>query len=210
MGRSQKYEAGYHDDSLYVVDCMFVQDTTCYFSLYASTLATNPISIAKGYRSGMDCETVTYTMHLDGSDSYVQEIDHVTADTIVSTRHKIQYYEWDFGDGQKSYQPVVDHVFQALPDKDTTYQVVLTTRYLTCEETDTLNLKLPALKYFTDTTIAYLCEADIKLQEKDIRGRERAILTTSFSTPLPFLLISLAIPFTSSHSESRTAIPSEL
>ncbi len=160
LGRSQKYEAGYHDDSLYVVDCMFVQDTTCYFSLYASTLATNPISVAKSYRSGMDCDAVTYTMHLDGSNSYVQEIDHVTADTIVSTRHKIQYYEWNFGDGQKSYQPVVDHVFQALPDKDTTYQVVLTTRYLTCEETDTLNLKLPALKYFTDTTIAYLCDAD--------------------------------------------------
>ncbi len=160
LGRSQKYEAGYHDDSLYVVDCMFVQDTTCYFSLYASTLATNPISVAKSYRSGMDCDAVTYTMHLDGSDSYVQEIDHVTADTIVSARHKIQYYEWDFGDGQKSYQPVVDHVFQALPDKDTTYQVVLTTRYLTCEETDTLNLRLPALRYFTDTTIAYLCDAD--------------------------------------------------
>ncbi len=160
LGRSQKYEAGYHDDSLYVVDCMFVQDTTCYFSLYASTLATNPVPIAKSYRSGMDCDAVTYKVHLDASDSYIQEIDHVTNDTLVSTRHKIQYYEWNFGDGQKSYDQVVDHVFQALPDKDTTYQVVLTTRFMTCEEYDTIMLTLPALTHYTDTTVAYLCDAD--------------------------------------------------
>lgn len=160
LGRNQKYEAGYHDDSLYVVDCMFVQDTTCYFSLYASTLATNPVPVAKKSVVDMNCEENTYNVRFDATKSYVEEIDHVTGDTLVSTRHKIQYYEWDFGDGQKSYDPIIKHTFKASETKDSVYTVTLTTRYLTCEETEVISFVLAPIEHYSDSTIAYLCDAD--------------------------------------------------
>ncbi|MBR0296283.1 MAG: hypothetical protein IJQ95_02700 [Paludibacteraceae bacterium] len=160
LGRSQKYEAGYHDDSLYVVDCMFVQDTTCYFSLYASTLATNPVSVGKQALYDMNCETNTYRVRFDASKSYVEEIDHVTGDTLVSTRHKLQYIEWDFGDGTKSYDPIAIHPFKADETKDSTYTVTLRTRYLTCEDEQTITFTLAPIEHYSDSTIAYLCDAD--------------------------------------------------
>lgn len=160
LGREQKYDAGFHDDNLYIVDCMFVQDTTCYFSLYASTLATNPVSVGTNKVVDMDCDNNSYQVSFDASKSYIQEIDHVTGDTIVSTRHKIQFFEWDFGDGQKSYEPIINHSFFADETKDSTYTVTLTTRYLTCEETQTITFTLSPIEHYTDSTIAYLCDAD--------------------------------------------------
>ena len=58
--RGKFFDAGYQDDSLYVVDCMFVQDSTCFFSLYASTLATNPISMMKEPEIYMNCKDSIY------------------------------------------------------------------------------------------------------------------------------------------------------
>ena len=164
-GHSQSFYAGMHDNHLYAVDCMFVQDSSCFFTLYASTLATNPIPVTSSKRISMDCENFTYTYHLDASKSYIQEIDHVTNDTIVSKRHKIEFMEWNFGDGKHDYSKEVDHVFQAFPDKDTTYIVTLYTRFMTCEKTDTIRLFLPAVTNYTDTTVAYLCDKDIKSGE---------------------------------------------
>lgn len=160
LGRNQKYNAGFHDDNLYIVDCMFVQDTTCYFSLYASTLATNPVSVGKQALYDMNCETNTYRVRFDASKSYVEEIDHVTGDTLVSTRHKLQYIEWDFGDGTKSYDPIAIHPFKADETKDSTYTVTLRTRYLTCEDEQTLTFTLAPIEHYSDSTIAYLCDAD--------------------------------------------------
>lgn len=160
LGRNQKYDAGFHDDNLYIVDCMFVQDTTCYFSLYASTLATNPVSVGKQALYDMNCETNTYRVRFDASKSYVEEIDHVTGDTLVSTRHKLQYIEWDFGDGTKSYDPIAIHPFKADETKDSTYTVTLRTRYLTCEDEQTLTFTLAPIEHYSDSTIAYLCDAD--------------------------------------------------
>ena len=160
LGRNQKYNAGFHDDNLYIVDCMFVQDTTCYFSLYASTLATNPVSVGKQALYDMNCETNTYRVRFDASKSYVEEIDHVTGDTLVSTRHKLQYIEWDFGDGTKSYDPIAIHPFKADETKDSTYTVTLRTRYLTCEDEQTITFTLAPIEHYSDSTIAYLCDAD--------------------------------------------------
>ena len=159
-GRGQKYNAGFHDDTLYVVDCMFVQDTTCFFSLYASTLATNPVPVSKTFMVDMNCEENSYRLRFDASKSYVEEIDHVTGDTLVSTRRKIQSLEWDFGDGQKSYDPIVKHSFKAAEGKDSTYTVTLTTRYMTCESTEVITFTLSPVEHYSDTTIAYLCDAD--------------------------------------------------
>ncbi len=160
LGRNQKYEAGYHDDSLYVVDCMFVQDTTCYFSLYASTLATNPVPVSKFMMTNMNCDNNTYDIHFDATKSYIQEIDHVTGETKISTRHRIESVEWDFGDGQKSYDFTPTHNFKAAEDKDTTYIVTLTTRYMTCEESIPVEIVLKPVEHYSDSTIAYLCDAD--------------------------------------------------
>ncbi len=159
-GHEQVFEAGYHDDNLYAVDCMFVQDSACYFTLYASTLATNPIPVMECKQTKMDCEEKTYTYHLDASKSYVQEIDHVTNDTLISKRHKIEFFEWHFGEGKVNYNKEVDHVFQAFEDRDTTYEVTLTTRFMTCERTDTFHLFMPRVTNYVDTTHVYLCDAD--------------------------------------------------
>lgn len=161
-GHSQSFWAGMHDDHLYAVDCMFVQDSSCFFTLYASTLATNPIPVTTYRKVSMDCENFTYTYRLDASKSYIQEIDHVTNDTLVSTRHKIEFMEWNFGDGKHDFNKTVDHVFQAYGDRDTTYTVTLTTRFMTCEKVDTIRLFMPAVTNYTDTTVAYLCDKDIQ------------------------------------------------
>ena len=42
LGRSQIFDAGMMNDSVYVVDCMFKYDSTCYFSLYTTTQPTEP------------------------------------------------------------------------------------------------------------------------------------------------------------------------
>jgi len=161
-GHEQVFEAGYHDDHLYGVDCMFVQDSACYFTLYASTLATNPIPVINYQRTGMDCDNKTYTYHFDASKSYVEEIDHVTGDTTMSKRHKIEFFEWEFEKGKVDYSQKADYVFKAYDDRDTTYKVTLTTRFMTCERTDTISIFMPRITNYVDTTHAYLCDEDIK------------------------------------------------
>ncbi len=184
-GHEQTFEAGYHDDNLYAVDCMFVQDSACYFTLYASTLATNPIPVMDYQRTNTDCEAKTYTYHLDASKSYVQEIDHVTGDTIYSKRHKIEFFEWGFGEGKVDYNIKTDHVFQAFEDRDTTYEVTLTTRFMTCERTDTIRIFMPRITNYVDTTHAYLCDSDIKSGEGYLWHGKRYVNYTFDSIFIP-------------------------
>ena len=163
LGRSQKYEAGPQDDSLYVVDCMFVQDTTCFFSLYASTLATNPKSIID-YTVLRNCQQDLYQVNFDGSRSWVQEIDHVKQDTIVSEAYHIESYEWHIKGmpaGMDSIAYEANHTFK-FPLEGGDFVVSLRTTCGTCESIETFNLHLEPLGPTHETQTIVLCDADKK------------------------------------------------
>lgn len=161
-GRNQKYQAGRHDDHLYVVDCMFVQDTTCFFSLYASTLATNPISVID-HKVIRNCQEGTYKVQFDGSKSWVQEIDHVTEDTLKSKAYRIEHYEWMVEGLPDPYNWSDDtiHTFD-FPIEGGDYTVKLITTCGTCTDTAVYQLHLDPLGPTHETQTIVLCDADRK------------------------------------------------
>lgn len=161
-GREQTFVAGMSDDNLYVVDCMFVQDTTCYFSLYASTLATNPVAII-GDKPEIkkSCTNGKYSVTFDGSQSWVQEIDHLTNDTAPSRFRHIDRFEWTIEGSLPSgwyrwsdeKKPTFD-----FPSYGGDWEVKLTVTSGTCDSTITYNLHLDELKETRDTMTVFLCD----------------------------------------------------
>ena len=160
-GRGQTLDAGYQDDSLYVVDCMFVQDSSCYFSLYASTLATNPISIMRKPVIIKNCAQEKYTVKFDGSRSWVQEIDHVTGDTLVSKAYHIDTYEWVIEGipGGWSDEPSPSFAF---PLEGGVFPYSLRTTCGTCESIVRDTLRLAPLGPTHEERTITLCDADRK------------------------------------------------
>ncbi len=161
LGRAQEFSAGMHDDSLYVVDCMFVQDSTCFFSLYASTLATNPISVMSKPHITKNCTSGKYTVKLNGSRSWVQEIDHVTGDTLVSKAYHIEHYEWNVEGIPYGWSDEAVATFD-FPAEGGDFPISLRTTCGTCESIkyDTLHLKPLGPTYETQTYT--LCDDDRK------------------------------------------------
>lgn len=162
LGRGKTYTAGPQDDSLYVVDCMFVQDTTCFFSLYASTLATNPISVID-HKVIRNCQEGTYKVQFDASNSWVQEIDHVKGDTAVSKAYRIEHYEWMVEGLPDPYNWSDDtiHTFD-FPIEGGDYTVKLVTMCGTCSDTAVYQLHLDPLGPTHETQTIVLCDADRK------------------------------------------------
>ena len=161
LHRGKFYDAGYQDDSLYVVDCMFVQDSTCFFSLYASTLATNPISIMKEPEIYMNCKDSIYRVTFDASPSWVQEIDHVTGDTLVSKAYQIETYEWNIEGLPYGWSDEVSPSFD-FPLTGGDYDVTLRTSCGTCDSTIHYHLHLDPLGATRHTQTFTLCDADRK------------------------------------------------
>lgn len=157
LGRDQIYEAGMQDDSIYVVDCIFVQDSTCYFSLYASTLATNPVSVMSEPQIQKNCQEDKYTITFDASKSWVQEIDHVIDDTLESKIYHIERYEWNIEGlpGGWSDQPIATFDF---PREGGDYLVSLRTTCGTCDSVIYYNLHLDSVGPTRDTTTVVLCD----------------------------------------------------
>lgn len=161
LGHEQTFEAGLMDDSVYVVDCMFVQDSTCFFSLYASTLATNPIAKMK-MNIQKNCTKGKYTVHLDASDSWVQEIDHVTGDTLPSRVYKIDRYEWNVDGLPGGWSDEVAPTFE-FPSSGGTWNISLKTSCGICDSTIYYTLHLDSLSEVRDTIQMALCD-DVKKQ----------------------------------------------
>jgi len=155
--RTQTVEAGFHDDTLYVVDCMFVQDSTCYFSLYASTLATNPISVIKQPQILRHCTEGVYKVKLDGSDSWVQEIDHVTHDTLKNKNYHIETYEWNVEGLPHGWSDEPTPTFD-LPAEGGVFPYSLRTTCGTCESVVYDTLRLEPLGPTHETQTFTLCD----------------------------------------------------
>ena len=161
LGRGQTFDAGMHDDSLYVVDCMFVQDSTCFFSLYASTLATNPVAKMKKPRLIRSCSDSIYQVKFDASPSWVQEIDHVKGDTMVSKNYHIEHYEWNIEGLAGGWSDEVDPTFK-FPLTGGDYVVKLTTTCGTCDDVLEYHLHLDPLGPTYETQTYTLCDDDRK------------------------------------------------
>ena len=157
LGHDQTFEAGYQDDSLYVVDCMFVQDSSCFFSLYASTLATNPIAKMNRPRAIKNCREDIYQVQFDASPSWVQEIDHVKGDTIKSRIYHIDRYEWNVEGLPGGWSDEVAPTFN-FPRSGGDYTVRLTTVCGTCDSTIYYQLHLDSLGPTHETRTVYLCD----------------------------------------------------
>lgn len=160
LGHEQTYNAGYQDDSLYVVDCMFVQDSTCFFSLYASTLATNPISVIKT-QVLRHCTDNVYKIKLDASDSWVQEIDHVKGDTLKNKNYHIETYEWNIEGLPYGWSDEVSPTFD-LPAAGGVFPISLRTTCGTCESIVYDTLRLEPLGPTHETQSIVLCDEDRK------------------------------------------------
>ena len=160
LGRSQKFHAGMRDDSLYVVDCMFVQDSSCFFSLYASTLATNPISVMNEPKIIRSCRDNIYKVQFDASPSWVQEIDHVTEDTLVSENYHIEHYEWTIEGMPAGFSNWSDEVKPTFnfPIEGGHFVVKLRTTCGTCESVLTHHLYMDPLSETRDTVVDVLCD----------------------------------------------------
>lgn len=161
VGRQATLEAGEHDNRLYVVDCMFVQDTTCYFSLYASTLATNPISEMEKPKIMKNCREGTYKVQFDASPSWVKEVDHVLDTTYVSKNFHIETYEWTVEGISGGWSDEVKPTF-SFPVTGGDFIVKLRTTCGTCEDILSYNLHLDSLGATRDTIVDVLCDADRK------------------------------------------------
>ena len=157
LGHDQVYEAGMKDDSVYVVDCMFVQDSTCFFSLYASTLATNPIAEMNEPKIVKNCREGIYQIQLDASPSWVQEIDHVTEDTLVSRVYHIERYEWNIEGLAGGWSDEIAPTFN-IPTSGGDYTIRLTTTCGICDSTITYHLHLDSLGATRDTVNVVLCD----------------------------------------------------
>lgn len=160
LGREQIYEAGMQDDSVYVVDCIFVQDSTCYFSLYASTLATNPVAVMSEPVIQKNCQENKYTITFDASQSWVQEIDHVINDTLVSQIYKIDRYEWNIDgmpSGYTSWSDEVKPTFE-FPREGGDFTVSLRTSCGTCDSVVYYQLHLDSVGPTRDTVTVVLCD----------------------------------------------------
>jgi len=157
LHRGKFYDAGYQDDSLYVVDCMFVQDSTCFFSLYASTLATNPISIMSDPVIVKNCAEDKYTITFDASQSWVQEIDHVKGDTLVSKAYHIETYEWNIEGLPYGWSDEVSPTF-TFPRTGGDYRVSLRTTCGSCDSVVYYDLHLDPLGPTHETQTFALCD----------------------------------------------------
>jgi len=157
VGRGQTFEAGMQDDSLYVVDCMFVQDSTCYFSLYASTLATNPISVMKKPQVHRHCTSGLYNVTMDGSESWVEEVDHVTGDTLKNKNYHIETYEWNIENLPYGWSDEAVHTFN-IPATGGIFPYSLRTTCGTCESIVYDTLYLEPLGPTHETQDIVLCD----------------------------------------------------
>lgn len=155
VSREQEYDAGMNDDNLYGVDCMFVQDTTCYFTLYATTLANHPVSVIPTPRIEPICSQGIYKVYFDGTQSYVQQINHLTNDTSKSSIYHVENYEWDLGDGTRSYDAEVMHEY---PSTGGDWDIRLRTLYGTCDTVVTYHLHLDSISATTTVQEIYLCD----------------------------------------------------
>ena len=149
LGHDQKFEVLPTDTNHYVVDMMFAQDSSCYFSLVASAQPYQPYAEATMEYKSVDCKNIVQFTNL----SHIIETNQIT-DSVTHTTKPVDWVEWDFGDGKTSYEENPEHVFS---NEGGPINVKLIAHLSTCVDTLYLTDTLPAIGMTYDTLLVNQC-----------------------------------------------------
>lgn len=149
VGHEQVLEVLPTDTNHYVVDMMFAQDSSCYFSLVASAQPYQPFAAAQVDYMSVDCQNVVQFTNL----SHVIETNQIT-DSVTHTTKTVDWVEWDFGDGKPVYEENPRRVFDS---QGGPIQVKLIAHLATCVDTLVITDTLPAIGTTRDTLSIQQC-----------------------------------------------------
>ena len=149
LGHEQHFQVLPTDTNHYVVDMMFAQDSSCYFSLVASAQPYQPFAQAKWEYQSIDCQNIVQFTNL----SHVIETNQIT-DSVAHTINSVDWVEWDFGDGTISYEENPKHVFD---NQGGPISVKLIAHLATCVDTLYIVDTIPAIGTTRDTLMVNIC-----------------------------------------------------
>lgn len=172
LGHEQKFEVLPTDTNHYVVDMMFAQDSSCYFSLVASAQPYQPYAQANVEYKSVDCKNIVQFTNL----SHIIETNQVT-DSVVHTSKPVDWILWDFGDGKTSYDENPEHVFSS---EGGPINVKLIANLATCVDTLYITDTLPAIAATRDTMRVALCgDCDYTFS---YTSRDNSVIDTTLTT----------------------------
>ena len=149
VGHEQVLEVLPNDTNHYVVDMMFAQDSSCYFSLVASAQPYQPRAQVKKEYKIEDCKHILSLTNL----SRVIETNQIT-NFISHTTKPVDWIEWDMGDGRTYY----DETLTLEMDRDGgPVDIKLIAHLATCTDTLYIRDTLPAIETEYDTLKVDIC-----------------------------------------------------
>lgn len=149
VGHEQVLEVLPNDTNHYVVDMMFAQDSSCYFSLVASAQPYQPRAAVKKEYKIEDCKHILSLTNL----SRVIETNQIT-NFISHTTKPVDWIEWDMGDGRTYY----DETLTLEMDRDGgPVDIKLIAHLATCTDTLYIRDTVPAIETDYDTLKVDIC-----------------------------------------------------
>lgn len=142
LGHDRSFTVSADDENLYAVDCMFIQDSTNYFTLYVSVFSDQPVPVLDYEMDSLNRVDSTYSFFFDASNSYVVTTRFDMPDSVISIRHDLDSVLWNFGDGVMADSYFVNYQFKAPLLRDTTWVVSLTAYYHGHAQTDTVYIEM--------------------------------------------------------------------
>ncbi len=132
ISRERTFVDDYNDEH-YAVDCMFSNDSSCFFTLYAhqSPISPKAVGLAEVTQDGN--QNIVHFV----SNCYLKNVYDATVNVIGSCDSVI----WDFGDGTYSKTTKsVDHIY---PDEGGQFEARLYAFYQSCVDSVVFHLNLP-------------------------------------------------------------------
>jgi len=152
LGHDRSFTVDVDDEELYAVDCMFVQDSSNYFTLYASVFSAQPVPVLDYKMDSLNMVDSTYSFFFDASNSYATVARLDMPDSVISISNIIDSVVWNFGDGITADTYYVDYKFKAPLVHDTTWVVSLTAYYQGYVQTDTVHITIAPIPNTEDIT----------------------------------------------------------
>ncbi len=151
--RERIYAVDANDTTKYGVDLMFEGDTSCYFTLYASSLPYFPVASMEYEYKPSDCKNI----YKFTNTSHIKEYNKISQ-TEVHTTNKVDYVEWDFGDGTTSLLANPEHEF---PQEGGLFTVTLRAYLGECDpDEEQFYVLVPKIGTQIDTIHINACRAD--------------------------------------------------